>query len=93
MFQGNLCITTDDYLLRQKQLFPDDPDQDSDGCYVMLYQLIGQPCLNQKAREMPPFRSSLSSSGLYLFITKTRLIFWIGHDFYDCYLNQDTYCE
>ena len=20
-----------------------------------------------------------------------RLIFWIGHDFYDCYLDQDTY--
>jgi len=20
-----------------------------------------------------------------------RLIFWIGHDFYDCYLNQDTF--
>lgn len=49
------------------------------------------PCLNQKAREVPPFRSSLSSSGIYLLVSKVRLIFWIGHDFYDCYLDQNTY--
>ena len=49
------------------------------------------PCLNQRAREVPPFRSSLASSSIFLLVSKMRLIFWIGHDFYDCYLDQDTY--
>lgn len=57
----------------------------------MLFQMIGVPYLNQRAREVPPFRSSLSSSGIYLLVSKMRLIFWIGHDFYDCYLDTETY--
>lgn len=89
VFQGSLAVTTDEYLQRVKKAYSDDLDQEE--CYVMLFQLIGQPCLNQRAREVPPFRSSLSSSGLYLLVSKVRLIFWIGHDFFDCYLDQDTY--
>ena len=57
----------------------------------MLFQLIGQSSLNQKAREVAPFRYSLSSSGLYIMIAKMRVIFWIGQDYYDCYLNQSNY--
>lgn len=84
-----MAVTTDEYLQRVKKSFSDDPDQEE--CYVMLFQLIGQPCLNQRAREVPPFRSSLSSSSIYLLVSKIRLIFWIGHDFYDCYLDQDSF--
>ena len=87
--QGSLCVTTDDYLRREKQAFDD--DEDPEECVVMMFQLIGQACLNQKAREVPPFRSSLSSSGIYLIVAKVRLIFWIGHDYYDNYLDQDNY--
>lgn len=89
MFQGAIAVTTDDYLHRCKKSFSDDPDQEE--VHVMLFQLIGVACLNQRAREVPPFRSSLSSSGIYLLVSKMRLIFWIGHDFYDCYLDNETY--
>ena len=82
-------MTTDDYLHRIKKCYSDDPEGEE--THVMLFQLIGVPCLNQRAREVPPFRSSLSSNGLYLLVSKMRLIFWIGHDFYDCYLENDTY--
>lgn len=84
-----MAVTTDDYLHRIKKCYSDDPEGEE--THVMLFQLIGVPCLNQRAREVPPFRSSLSSSGLYLMVSKMRLIFWIGHDFYDCYLENDTY--
>ena len=40
-------------------------DDDSE-TFVMLFQLIGMPNLNQKAREVRPFRKSLVSSGVFL---------------------------
>ena len=48
----------------------------------MMYQLIGLPNLSQKAREVPPFKTSVTSSGLFVLIGKMRIIFWIGHEYY-----------
>lgn len=39
-----------------------------------------------------PFSSSLSSSGIYLLIGKMRLMFWIGKDFFENYLDDQTFC-
>lgn len=76
---------------RKPKTYSDDPlNEDS---YVMLFQLFGVPCLNQKAREVPPFRSSLTSSGLFLMLGKMRLIFWIGYEYHSCYLDEDTFKE
>jgi len=47
--------------------------------------------MNQKAREVPPFRKSLVSSGLFLMLAKSRLYFWIGLDYYNNYLNEQTF--
>lgn len=86
-----MLVTTMDYAYRVRKPDPDDPDfEDS---YVMFFELIGQPYLNQRAREVPPFRTSLSSSNVFLIISKMRIIFWIGNDFYDCYLDDETYCQ
>jgi hypothetical protein len=49
------------------------------------------PNLNQKAREVPPFRKSLVSSGVFLLMAQSRLFFWIGLDFYNCYLDENSF--
>jgi hypothetical protein len=56
------------------------------GCKLILFQLLGVPYLNQKAREVLPAYHSLTSSGLYLLLTKRRAYFWIGAEFYRRYV-------
>lgn len=53
--------------------------------------MIGVPSLNQKAREVPPEYKSLTSTGVYLLITKKNAHFWIGLDFFESYLDDNTY--
>jgi len=57
----------------------------------MMFQLVGVPNLNQKAREVPPFYKSLVSSGLFILLAQSRLYFWIGLDFYNQYLDENTF--
>ena len=57
----------------------------------MMFQLLGVPNLNQKAREVPPFFDALTTSGVYIIITKRDVYFWIGQDFYDTYLDSKSY--
>jgi len=57
----------------------------------MMFQLIGFPNLSQKAREVPPFKTSTTSSGLFVLIGKNRIIFWIGNDYYLCYLTDKNF--
>jgi hypothetical protein len=53
----------------------------------LMFQLVGVPCLNQRAREVPPSYESFSSTGLYLlFSPGDRVYFWIGHEFHKRYL-------
>jgi hypothetical protein len=44
----------------------------------MLLQLIGQPNLNQKARETLPQYSSLRSHGLFLLLSEAGIFLWLG---------------
>jgi hypothetical protein len=71
------------------QMFQEDDSE----TYVMLFQLIGIPNLNQKAREVPPFKRSLVSSGVFLLLAHSRLFFWIGLDFYNNYLDTTTFTK
>lgn len=57
----------------------------------MLFQLIGVPNLNQRARELPPFRTSLTTSGLFVLLAKQVMLFWIGSDFLTNYLTLEEY--
>ena len=61
---------------RQPNIFSDDPDDEVS--FVMLFQLFGVPNLNQRAREVRPFKSSLVSSGIFVLVSKYRLFFWVG---------------
>eukprot|EP00352_Strombidinopsis_acuminata_P003268 CAMPEP_0176377458 /NCGR_PEP_ID=MMETSP0126-20121128/28904_1 /TAXON_ID=141414 ORGANISM="Strombidinopsis acuminatum, Strain SPMC142" /NCGR_SAMPLE_ID=MMETSP0126 /ASSEMBLY_ACC=CAM_ASM_000229 /LENGTH=173 /DNA_ID=CAMNT_0017739307 /DNA_START=2620 /DNA_END=3141 /DNA_ORIENTATION=- len=90
--QGQLIITTDAYLQRIPQSFLADLDEDEDVStnFVMFYQLFGLPSLNQKAREVEPFVTSLKTSGLFVLISKDKIFFWVGSDYYACYLDEDT---
>ena len=74
---------------RQPDTFSDDPDEDQS--FVMLFQLLGIPNLNQRAREVSPFKSSLVSSGIFVLVSKFHLFFWIGSEFYSCYLDETTF--
>lgn len=88
-FQGSLVITTGKYKNRKKQVFSDDfENQESN---LMMFQLIGLPNLSQKAREVPPFKTSMTSSGLFVLIGKMRIIFWIGHEYFQCYLTDENF--
>ncbi len=49
--------------------------------YVMMFQLIGVPHINQKAVEVPVSWSSLSSSGCYIILAEDNIFFWMGIDF------------
>ena len=88
-FQGGLVQTTNEYMERQPNIFSDDPDDEVS--FVMLFQLFGVPNLNQRAREVRPFKSSLVSSGMFVLVSKYRLFFWVGQDFYSCYLDEKTF--
>ncbi|CDW90641.1 UNKNOWN [Stylonychia lemnae] len=91
-FQGVLIIRTNDYLKKIQSNNDYDPNDDSKSInYVMLFQLIGVPNLNQRAREVPPFYESLTTSGLYIMITSKEVHFWIGQDYFDNYLNDHIY--
>jgi hypothetical protein len=46
--------------------------------FIMMFQLLGVPNLNQRAREVPPFYDSLTTSGVYIVLTKREVYFWIG---------------
>lgn len=54
-----------------------------------MFQIIGMASMNQKAREVLPFKSSLTSSGLFLLLSKKRLFFWAGSDFQADYMSDD----
>ena len=62
--------------------------EEFDEQYVMMFQLIGVPGLNQRAREVPPFRTSLTSSGLFLMLSNARIMFWAGSEFFANYLGE-----
>ena len=47
----------------------------------MMFQILGVPYLNQKAREVPPKTSSLTASGLYLLFSKKVVYFWMGSEY------------
>jgi len=90
--QGAMVITSNEYLKR----LGGDPESeefehDAQGNYLMLFQLIGVPTLNQKAREIPPYYDSLSSSGLFFVVTKHKAFFWIGQDYFTRYLDEETF--
>ena len=55
----------------------------------MLFQLLGQPNLNQKAREVAPFASSLTTTGLFVLITRGRVFLWIGYDYFNWYVEDE----
>jgi len=82
--QGAYIVTTNEYL--QREPFESD---DGDEQYVMMFQIIGVSGLNQRAREVPPFKTSLTTSGLYLLVTKRRVVMWAGSDYFGNYLSED----
>ena len=64
---GMMVVQTNDYLKAASRL---------------LFEIVGLPYLNQKAREVPPTYSSLTSTGLYLFFDKDQQAFlWMGSEF------------
>ena len=40
---------------------------------------------------MRPFKSSLVSSGIFVLVSKYHLFFWIGAEYYSCYLDENTF--
>jgi hypothetical protein len=96
VFEGNLVIVTNDFLKRTR-FTKDDANidnfemDDGDGHYVMLFELIGVPTLNQKAREKDPFYKSLTTSGLFIMIMNDQVYFWIGADYMSKYLTHENY--
>lgn len=80
-------VTTNAYMRRNKQIFDDQLEEDEQE--IMMFQIIGIHSINQKAREVPPFKSSLTSSGLFIVLTKKRILFWVGSEYYGDYLGED----
>lgn len=62
-----------------------------DDQYVMLFQILGIPGLNQRAREVPPFKSSLTTSGLFVLLAQSRIFFWAGSEYFASYLTETSY--
>jgi hypothetical protein len=100
VFEGSLVIVTNDFLKRQRFTKEDmGPDadlfnfeiEDGDGHYVMLFELIGVPTLNQKAREKEPVYKSLTTSGLFCMLMSDQVYFWIGADYMSKYLTHQNY--
>lgn len=72
--QGTMVVVTNDYLSYSQRK-------------ILMFQLVGVPCLNQRAREVPPCYQSFSSTGLYLlFAPGDKVYFWIGNEFHKRYL-------
>lgn len=59
----------------------------------MMFQIIGILGLNQRAREVPPFKSSLTTTGLYLVLTRHRILWWAGSEYFANYLSDDNYAD
>lgn len=59
----------------------------------MMFQIIGIPSLNQRAREVPPFKRSLTTTGLFVLLSKTRILFWAGSEYYGDYFGEETSME
>ena len=85
-FQGSVIISNQSYLERD----PIQLEEMEEEQFVMLFQLFGVPHLNQKAREVRPFRSSLTSTGLFVMLAKNRILFWQGFEFSNCYQEENT---
>lgn len=64
---------------------------DYDRVFLMMYQLIGVPTLNQFAKEVPSRYKSLTSTGIYVLITASRTFFWIGEEYYRLYLDDSSF--
>ena len=75
-FQGSLIVTTNEYLTREPQIYEDNDLEDEQ--YVRMFQIFGIPGLNQRAREVCPFKTSLTSSGLFILLSRSRILFWAG---------------
>ncbi len=75
-----MIVKTNDYLKKIQSSDGDDDMNDENRSinYLMMFQLIGVPSLNQKAREVPPFYESLTTSGIYLLLSGSDAYFWIG---------------
>ncbi len=87
--QGSFICTTNEYLTREAQVFEDDHGEEEQ--YIMMFQILGIPGLNQRAREVPPFKQSLTSSGLFLLLTRTRILFWAGSQYFANYLGEQSF--
>lgn len=57
----------------------------------MLFQILGIAGLNQRAREVPPFKSSLTTTGLFMLITRSRILFWAGSEYFARYLGESSF--
>ena len=75
-FQGSIIVTTNDYMTRDPQTFEGNTHLDDQ--QVMMFQILGIPGLNQRAREVAPFKSSLTSTGLFMLLSRSRIFFWAG---------------
>ena len=88
-FQGSLVVTTNEYLTREMATYEEQDDQDEQ--YVMLFQILGLAGLNQRAREVPPFKPSLTTTGLFILLTRSRILFWAGSEYFANYLGENSF--
>jgi len=82
LFSGSMVVRSFDFL---------DYGKDSEYGYIMLYQLIGVPHINQKAVEVPVKWESLSSTGLYILLADDNIFFWVSTNYYMKYLDMKKY--
>ena len=40
---------------------------------------------------MPPFKQSLTTSGLYVLLSRGRIIFWAGSEYFASYLGENSF--
>lgn len=76
LFSGSIVVRSFDFL---------EYGEDDELGYVMLYQLIGVPYINQKAVEVPVKWSSLSTTGMYIMLADDYIFYWIGKDYFSRY--------
>lgn len=57
----------------------------------MLFQIVGCAGLNQRAREVPPYKQSLTTSGLFLLLSRGRILFWAGSEYFASYLGEQSF--
>ena len=79
LFSGTMVVQSFDYLTYG--------ESDEYG-YVMMFQLIGVPHINQKAVEVPVSWLSLSTSGWYIMLANDNIFFWMGSDFNKFNINE-----